>query len=58
MSGDPATRRWRLRGYGKGDDGKDQLLHDSVCTGDAALNEALRHLESDPAITRIPVQSI
>lgn len=49
---DTTTRRWRLRGYPtrKKDD---KPRHDSVCSDDQALDEAMARLERDPEIVRI-----
>lgn len=52
---DKATRRWRLRGYTTRK--KDEKpRHDSVCRGDADLDDALARLERDPEMVRITVE--
>lgn len=45
-----SSRPWRLTGYA----GK-TVVHRSTCYGDRALDEAMRRLENDPAVTRITV---
>lgn len=55
-----ATRPWRLRGYvaeAPGSKKYSKLQHQSLCRGDAALDEAMKQLEANPAIGRITVES-
>lgn len=54
---DKGTRRWRLRGYPTRK--KDEKpTHDSVCTGDHALDDALARLERDPSVKRITTEPL
>lgn len=50
------TRAWRLVGYAPGEDGKEVVVHQSTCRGDANLNDALHALEARrPDLTRFTV---
>lgn len=48
---DPESRRWRLQAF----DGNDQVT-DSTCIGDAALDEAMKRVESLYVRPRINVR--
>lgn len=53
------TRRWRLLGYAKASRAADRVvLHESTCTGDQALDEAMTRLEVDQRIGRIRVEPL
>jgi hypothetical protein len=52
---DVATRRWRLRGYRKGDKDKKPSF-ETVERGDQALSAAVARLEADPTVVRIAAE--